>query len=110
MLPAILALVLWAPRPGPAQNSSQQTLLDINRAAAEQLQQLPGIGPVRAAAIVRIRERNGPFRSVDELRALPRFSEKLFSQLRDLVTVVPQPDRAVGERGARCKPQPRAGL
>ena len=80
--------MLSAPRPGPAQNDSRQAPLDINRASVEQLDRLPGIGPARAAQIVRIRERNGPFRSVDELRVLPRLSEKQFAQLRPLVTVI----------------------
>jgi competence protein ComEA len=97
ILPAILAGALWAPRPGLAQNDSLRddspaTLLDLNSASVEQLDGLPGIGPARAALIVRIRERNGPFQSVDELRVLPRLSEKLFARLRERVTVAPRQD------------------
>lgn len=84
--------MLSAPRPGLGQNELPPAPLDINRASVEQLERLPGIGPARAALIVRIRARNGPFRSIDELRALPRLSEKLFAQLRDLVTVVSRQD------------------
>jgi competence ComEA-like helix-hairpin-helix protein len=89
MLPAILAGALWPLRPAPAQHGSRPVILDINRAGVEELVQLPGIGPARAASIVRIRERNGPFRSVEELRALPRLPEKVFAQIRDRVTVTP---------------------
>lgn len=91
MLPAILLLGLGPPPPAAAQSDSPPALLDLNSANAEQLDGLPGIGPVRAQAIVRIRERNGPFRSIDELRALPRLSEKAFARLRGLVTVVRRP-------------------
>lgn len=41
--------------------------IDLNRADAEELERLPGIGPALAARIVADREQNGPFRSVDEL-------------------------------------------
>jgi competence protein ComEA len=61
--------------------------VNINTASAEELQRLPGVGPVRAAQIIRLRQRNGRFRSVDELRALPRLSEKQFQELRKYATV-----------------------
>lgn len=41
--------------------------LDANRASADALQRLPGIGPATAAAIVASREADGPFRTVDDL-------------------------------------------
>jgi competence protein ComEA len=84
----MLALALAALLPGQTKTSPDLAPLDLNRATAEELERLPGIGPVRAAAIVRIRERNGLFRSVDELRALPRLSEKQFEELRKYVVVV----------------------
>lgn len=61
--------------------------ININTATAEQLQRLPGIGPARAAQIIRLRQKNGPFHSVDELRALPRLSDKQFQQLKKHATV-----------------------
>jgi competence protein ComEA len=106
--PAALALALWAPLLGPAQSSLSKAPLDINRASAEQLADLPGIGPGRAAQIVRIRERNGPFRTIDELRMLPRLSEKQFQRLRDFVTVslAPDPDSQSSHAGAASNPGP----
>ncbi len=62
-------------------------LIDINTATVEELEALPAIGEVRAQMIVRIRERNGPFKKVEELRALPRLSERQFEALRKLVAV-----------------------
>ena len=61
--------------------------ININTATAQQLQQLPGIGPARAAQIIRLREKNGPFRSLEELRAIPRLSEKQFQHLKKYATV-----------------------
>jgi competence protein ComEA len=87
----LLAAGLWAPQPAAAQSSEPAARLDINHATAEDFARLAGIGPARAAAVIRIRERNGPFRSVEELRALPRLPEKVFQQLRDQVTVIANP-------------------
>ncbi len=42
-------------------------LIDINAADAEKLEELPGIGPALAAAIVTYREEHGPFESVEAL-------------------------------------------
>ena len=61
--------------------------INVNTATAQQLQQLPGIGPTRAVQIIRLREKNGPFRSVEELRAIPHLSDKQFQQLKKYVTV-----------------------
>ena len=63
------------------------TPIDVNTATAEQLDALPGIGPSLAAAIVQERERNGPFRSVDDLTRVPGIGDGRLARLRDLVTV-----------------------
>ncbi|MEX2303731.1 MAG: helix-hairpin-helix domain-containing protein [Bryobacterales bacterium] len=88
----LLAAGLCAPRPAAAQNDAALRL-DINQATVEDFDRLPGIGPGRAAALVRMRERNGPFRSVEELRALPRFPESAFQRVRMKVMVIPRPAR-----------------
>ena len=61
--------------------------ININTASVVQLEQLPGIGRSRAEMIVRIRERNGPFKKAEELRALPRLSEREFERLRKFIKV-----------------------
>jgi competence protein ComEA len=74
-----------------AAKKKPQAPVDINTASAAELAQLPGIGPSRAAQIVRLREKNGPFRSVYELRALPRLSEKQFLELKQYTTTGSSP-------------------
>jgi competence protein ComEA len=61
--------------------------IDVNTATVEQLETLPGIGPTLAGAIVQERERNGPFRSVDDLNRVPGIGDGRLAQLRELVTV-----------------------
>lgn len=59
--------------------------IDINRADADLLDTLPGVGPATAAAIVAERERNGPFLGVDDLERVPGIGPSRLAGLRDLV-------------------------
>ncbi len=61
--------------------------LDLNAASLAQLESLPGIGADRARLIVAMRERNGPFRCVEELKVLPRLTDKQLEKLQELVVV-----------------------
>lgn len=61
--------------------------VDLNHATAEQLQTLPGIGPAKAAEIVRHREEHGPFAVPGDLRDVAGIGEATFQRLADLVTV-----------------------
>jgi len=59
--------------------------VDLNSATAEQLDALPGIGPVTAQKIVDYRQAHGPFRSVDDLDAIPGIGPARIENLRGLV-------------------------
>ena len=61
--------------------------LDLNTASAEQLDQLDGIGPGMAAAILKYRDQHGGFGSVDELGEVPGIGEKRLASLREQVRV-----------------------
>ena len=57
----------------------------LNSATIEQLDSLPGVGPVTAQKIVDYRQKHGAFSSVDELDAVPGIGPARLDQLRDLV-------------------------
>jgi len=61
--------------------------LDLNTATVEQLDELPGIGPTTAKAIVDTRERMGGFHSVDDLLEVRGIGPAKLDAIRDLVTV-----------------------
>ena len=65
---------------------SRGPLMDINAATAAELEELPGIGEVRADAIVRSRQDHGPFASVDELLERELVSPSVFEEIAGLVT------------------------
>lgn len=60
--------------------------VSLATATAEELDELPGVGPVTAQKILDYRAEHGPFRSVDELDAVPGIGPTRVEQLRDLVT------------------------
>lgn len=71
----------------PAGGYAADGRLDLNRATAEELDGLPGVGPAKAKAIVEDRERNGPFASVDEVERVKGIGPKLLEKWKNLVVV-----------------------
>ncbi|NQT35088.1 helix-hairpin-helix domain-containing protein [bacterium] len=61
--------------------------LDINLAGSDELELLPGIGPVRAMQIINYRQQNGHFGSIDELRNVPGIGPKTVEKLQQMVFV-----------------------
>jgi competence protein ComEA len=61
-------------------------LVSLSAATLDQLDELPGVGPVTAQKIVDYRTEHGPFASVDDLDAVPGIGPTRVEQLRDLVT------------------------
>jgi competence protein ComEA len=61
--------------------------LDLNQATVDQLDELPGVGPATAQAIVDYRARHGPLASVDDLLEVRGIGPAKLDGFRDLVTV-----------------------
>lgn len=61
-------------------------LIDLNAASAEILATLPGIGPVKAQAIITYREQQ-PFQSVDQITDVPGIGPATYEKIRGLITV-----------------------
>jgi competence protein ComEA len=60
--------------------------LSLSWASVDELDELPGIGPITAQKIVDYRTEHGPFASVDDLDAVPGIGPARIEQLRELVT------------------------
>ena len=67
--------------------SGTPTLVNLNTATAEELEQLPDVGPVTAQSIIDWREQNGGFASVDELLEVDGIGDKTLAKLTPYVTV-----------------------
>jgi competence protein ComEA len=81
---------LSAERPmAPSSDQAARVTLDVNQATVQELEQLPGIGPVLAGRIVEDRKTRGAFRNVDHLRRVKGIGKKTFERIRAFIAVVP---------------------
>lgn len=67
--------------------SANEKRLDLNAATQSQLEDLPGIGPSKAKAILAYRDQHGSFRSVDELLNVKGIGPKVYAKLQPEVYV-----------------------
>jgi competence protein ComEA len=78
------------PRPSPAAQAARTggaAVVNINTASAAELDALPGIGAKTAARIVEYRQKNGPFKKIEELMNVRGVGEKNFLKLKAQITV-----------------------
>ncbi|NBN96501.1 MAG: ComEA family DNA-binding protein [Actinobacteria bacterium] len=71
----------------PAAKTTAPRLVNINRATVAELDQLPGVGPSTARAIVEHRERYGPYATVDDLLAVRGIGPAKLAEMRAMVAV-----------------------
>ena len=64
-------------------------VVNINTATAAELETLPGVGPVTAQDIVKYRETNRPFETIEEVQDVPGIGSKTFEGFEDMITVGP---------------------
>ena len=74
------------PAASPSDGAVPTGPISLSSATIEELDELPGVGPITAQKIVDYRAEHGPFASVDDLDAVPGIGPTRIEQLRDLVT------------------------
>lgn len=72
---------------GAAVGSAGDGRVGLNSAGVEELQTLPGVGPVLAGRIVAYRDDHGPFRAVEDLLDVPGIGEGRLAELREMVAL-----------------------
>ena len=94
---ALSALLIGAASPAPTAQTrpavspaaQPATLININSASVTELQALPGIGAKTAELIVEYRQKNGPFKKIEELMNVRGIGEKNFLNLKGQITIAP---------------------
>ncbi|EGD52586.1 competence protein ComEA helix-hairpin-helix repeat protein [Thermoanaerobacter ethanolicus JW 200] len=71
----------------PTSTIQKNEKININTATKEELQTLPGIGPVTAERIIEFRENKGSFKKIEDIMNVPRIGPKMFEQIKDKITV-----------------------
>lgn len=77
--------------------------ININTANSDELQQVPGIGPVTAEKILQMRKSYGAFKSVDDLLAIKGLGKKRLEKMRKYLTVT---KASPGKQPAKSSPPP----
>ncbi len=67
--------------------AGQPALININTADSEELQKIPGIGPVTADKIIQYRESNGAFHKVEDITNVSGIGDKTLEKMRPMITV-----------------------
>lgn len=76
----------WSGEPA-AGGASADGMIDVNRATATELEELPGVGPATAQKIIDDREANGPFAKPEDLMRVPGIGAKKFEAMSAQVSV-----------------------
>ena len=84
LVAAILGLAM---APSYGQTSAPKAKVNINTAAAAELETLPRIGPKVAQRIVDFRTKNGNFKRTEEIMKVQGIGEKVYETIKDLITV-----------------------
>ena len=84
---AMACLLMMGPAFAAPASSASTGVVNVNTATAEELQRLPGVGEVRAGAILAIRKERGGFKSIDELEEVRGIGPAMLGKMRPHVTL-----------------------
>ena len=105
-LPVLVLVSLCAAAPHAAAQTATRTsakaspavgVVNLNTASASDLEGLPGIGAKTAARIVEYRQKNGPFKKIEELMNVRGVGEKNFLKLKPQISVAARPEGAAAK-------------
>lgn len=65
----------------------EKNMVNINSATQTELEQLPGIGPSTALKIINYREKNGKFKTIEEIKEIPGIGDSKFNNIKDNIEV-----------------------
>lgn len=68
-------------------NVSENGVININTATLEELQKINGVGEVKAKKIIEYREKNGGFKSIEEIKNIGGIGDKTFEKMKDGITI-----------------------
>ena len=76
-----------APRAAKAAAPASTAVVNLNNATAAQIATLPGIGQKTAELVVQYRQKNGPFKKIEEIMNVRGIGEKSFLRIKERLTV-----------------------
>jgi competence protein ComEA len=105
----IVSLLAAAPHRAAAQTVSRASakasstavaagVVNLNTASASDLEALPGIGAKTAARIIEYRQKNGPFKKIEELMNVRGVGEKNFLKLKPQISVAARAEGAAASK------------
>lgn len=65
----------------------EKSMINLNKATQVELEQLPGIGPSTALKIIKYKEENGNFKSIEDIKNVPGIGESKFNSIKDMIEV-----------------------
>ena len=84
---AVIPGIAAQAKPQASAKSGSNQVVNVNTASAADFEALPGIGPKMAARIIEYRQKNGPFKKVEELMNVRGLGEKNFFKLKAQLTI-----------------------
>ncbi|MGA7192267.1 MAG: helix-hairpin-helix domain-containing protein [Anaerolineales bacterium] len=87
--PTPLFRVISTSTPSTSATTTSGSLVNINTATAQQLDALPGIGPVTAQSIITYRQQHGPFQHIEDIMNVPGIGPITFDNMQNKITVGP---------------------